>query len=186
MDANRTFRSRRSALVLAAAALALTSASTAAAHTGVVPDPDEPDLPSACDIEWAAVDHPPSVSGRFVRHTIKTMAPYANAPGLYLRTPDGSSYKLFRGKIYGSGLSPTRVIDTQTPAGAPDTISFTFDLATIGNPVSYEWRAVDGCGPYVVDYAPDAGWVEHYIGPSLVPSSAALAAPRPVRTAPSM
>src|SRR5262245_33473688 len=160
----------RLAAALAATALALASASAASAHVGVVSDPDEPDLSAECDIEWAAVDHPPSVSGQIVRHTIKTRAPYANAPGLNFRTPDGRTFKLYRGKIYGSTLSPTRVIDTQTPAGAPDTVSFTFNLGVIGNPASYEWRAVDGCGLGFVDYAPDAGWIEHWIGPPFQPA----------------
>ena len=86
------------------------------AHTAVVEDPDEPSLADRYDIEWAAVEHPPSVSGRLVRHTIRTRAPYGTArtPRLFLRAPSEipGKYRFYRiaGTTMCCGCSPRACI----------------------------------------------------------------------------
>jgi hypothetical protein len=163
-------------LLAAVAALALISPAVTAAHTGIVADPDEPgNYPDRFDIETAGVDHPPSVSDRLVRHTIKTRAPYgvAATPWLDLRAPSEipGKYDLYRIRgtmMLGPDGSRTPVWRSETPAGDPDTVSYTFNLGQIGNPAVYEWRAE---GRYLLqpDLVPDTGWLAHRIVPWLFP-----------------
>jgi hypothetical protein len=151
---------RRLLITALAAAATLLSASTALASTTFDTDPNEPNIGPERDIEWVAVDHPPSVSGRWVRHTIKLRAPYLNTPCVYLRGDE--SYKLYNGAIHGNGPT-TPVVVNQTPAGAPDTVSYSFSLDRIGNPTSYEWWVIS-CGGSGGDRAPDTGRYSHWVG----------------------
>jgi hypothetical protein len=100
------------------------------------------------------------VNGRIVRHTIKTYAMYGLRPALYIRRPDGVIHKLINGRLTGPD-GPTRVWQSESPATAPDTIALSFDVALIGNPDTYEWRAIANCAGSGADVAPDAGWTEH-------------------------
>jgi hypothetical protein len=154
-------------------ALALSAPPATDAHTAVVPDPDEPGLADHIDIEWAAVEHPPSVSGRLVRHTIKTRAPYdpTRIPRLYLRVwaPSDNPSGYRRYMVHGTTMlgpygEQTAVWRNETPAGDPDTVSYTFNLGQIGLPASYEWRAAI-LPPLEADLVPDTGWVVHRIVP---------------------
>jgi hypothetical protein len=159
-------------LLAAVAALALISPAVAGAHTGFVADPDEPgNYPDRFDIETAGVEHPPSVSDRLVRHTIKTRAPYGPAatPRLDIRTPSEIPGKNRLYRIRGTMmLAPdgtrTPVWRSETPAEDPDTVSYTFNLGQIGNPTVYEWRAES---LYLIqpDRVPDLGWLAHRIVP---------------------
>jgi hypothetical protein len=152
--------------ILAALGLALACSPAAFGSSTLIPDSDEPNVPDDRDIEWAAVDHPPSVSGRWVRHTVKFRAPYSRLPCFALRTD--RTYKLYGGVIYGGGpATPVQV--TQTPPGAPDTVSYSFDVNRIGNPSSYMWSARNCEGTLLGDRAPDnAIWEVHWLGPPLV------------------
>jgi hypothetical protein len=97
---------------VAAVALALAAPAATLAHTAVVPDPDEPSLLDRYDIEWVAVEHPPSVSGRIVRHTIKTRAPYgpARTPWLYLRASSEPPGKYRNYRIRGTMMLAKLVV----------------------------------------------------------------------------
>lgn len=150
--------------------LALAAAAAALGHTQVVSDPDEPNLTAGYDIEWAAVDHPPSVRNQLVRHTIKTRAAYgpARTPRLYFRVlRSGLPRKYHSYRVYGTIISGpdgrTPVVRVEKPVGGPDTVSYTFDLRQIGNPPAYEWRAAT---PNLdVDRVPDEGWIKHKVAP---------------------
>jgi hypothetical protein len=126
-----------------------------------VSDPDEPNLTAERDLEWAAVDHPRSASGPVVRHTLKTRARYERPPFLYIRTPDGVTHKITARGVLSPGRH-TPLVRTETPAGAPDTVSYAFLLSQIGDPRYYHWRAVSAGFPDR-DRLPDSGWVKHRI-----------------------
>jgi hypothetical protein len=151
MHTKRRTRSRRLAAAIAAGALMLVTASAAVADGALVSDPDEPGVPAERDLAWASVGHPPSVSGRIVRHTIKTMAPYARRPCLGIVTSVGS-YAMCGPLVATPGGGSTTVGVSETPAGAPDTVSYTFNLSQIGDPVSYLWNV--STRP-IQDYLPD-------------------------------
>jgi hypothetical protein len=59
---------------------------------------------------------------------------------------------------------PTRIVRVETPVGAPDTVSYTFELGQIGNPPAYQWRA-ETASLLEVDRVPDDGWIVHKIQP---------------------
>jgi hypothetical protein len=140
----------------AVAALALVaSAAAASASAAVLNDPDEPAVAARDDIEWAGASRLfVTGTGWLYTHTIKTRAPYATRPCLDIRTPAAGG--TYYGTCAGPGsLAPVTV--SQSPAGAPDTISLSFNATAIGSPASYEWIAWTGTKP-VLDRAPDAGW----------------------------
>ena len=152
LHAKRSTRTGLLAAAIAAGALVLAFASAAIAHVEVVSDPDEPGVAAERDLEWAGVEHPPSLSGRIVRHTIKTMAPYTRRPCLGVLTSSGSSYLMCGPSVATPGGGSTTVGVSETPAGAPHTVSYTFNLSQIGDPVSYRWNV--STRP-IQDYLPD-------------------------------
>jgi hypothetical protein len=155
-------------------AVALAGASAALADTDFVSDPDESGLAAFEDIEWGAVDHPPppSVFDTLVRHTIKTRAPYgpARTPRLFLRVPRSDRpgkyyyYRIPGGNWMSGPDGPVRIVRVETPVGAPDTVSYTFELGQIGNPAVYQWRA-ETASLLAVDRLPDDGWIVHKLQP---------------------
>ena len=108
------------------------------------------------DIEWAGATRvfTPGVGWEHI-HTIKTRGPYSRRPCVRLLVPGPTRterYTVCNHKIRGR-----KVRVTQTPAGAPDTVSYTFNATAIGSPSEYRWLAT--AGTPVADRAPDAAWV---------------------------
>jgi hypothetical protein len=106
-----------------------------------------------------------------VRHTIKTRAPYgpARRPWLRLRAPSEvpgkyRNYRIRGTMMLGPDRQRTAVWRNETPAGDPDTVSYTFNLGQIGLPAFYEWRA-ETPDPLEADLVPDTGWVVHRSAP---------------------
>jgi hypothetical protein len=148
---------------LAATALALVFSSAALASSSFVPDPDEPGVPADRDIESVVIDQPTTALSPWVRIAVKFRAPYSHTPFIYIKT--NRTYKIYNNLIHGGG--PTEaLITTQTPAAAPDTIAYSFNLSRIGNPASFQW-IVTNSGGDDHDRAPDAGWQVHSLGPQL-------------------
>lgn len=109
-------------VAVTAAALALAAPAATLAHTAITADSDEPSVPDRFDIESVAVEHPLSVSGRLVRHTIKSRAPYgvAATPRLDLRAPSEvpGKYRFYRIRgtmMLGPDGERTAVWRSETP-----------------------------------------------------------------------
>jgi len=145
-----------------ATALALAFAAPASAR--VINDPDEAAVTNDLDIEWAGATRvfTPGVGWEHI-HTIKTRAPYTRRPCVRLRVPGQTTtahYTLCSRKLNGR-----RVTVSQTPAGAPDTVSYTFNATALGSPTEYHWLATVA-SPFA-DRAPDAAFVVATFRPTL-------------------
>jgi hypothetical protein len=135
----------RRALLGGTLALAL-AAPGASAHSLGYSDPSEPGLHPTDDIVAAAVNHwpgsqptvgPPPVT---LQHAITAAGPYGSRPCLEIRTATD------RFRVCSTAVKRLSTIGTPTVGTAQvhesmQTVTYRLQLATIGNPASYEWGA---------------------------------------------
>jgi hypothetical protein len=141
------------AATIAAAAIALTLACASLAQAAVVTDPDEPGVTQDRDIEWASESHITWPSGSSsITHTIKTFAPYASRPCLNIRTATESYLACSSAKLLNRTLNTSvRISVTETPAGAPDTITYAFTSHALCDPAAYRWNTSTRDGTAIAD-----------------------------------
>ena len=129
--------------LLIAIALTLALASTATAAT--VADPDEPGFAQDVDIETATSSWWGPPGNVIITHTIKTYGRYSQRPCLLVVTNRGQRYAACDSLLINTTArtSPT-ITMTESPAGAPHTVTYRFTSSQIGNPRYYRWRASVG------------------------------------------
>lgn len=165
------------ALLLAAGALALAPA--AHAHSLGYADPSEPGLHPTDDIVAAAVSHwtsslptvgPPPVT---LKHAITTAAgPYGSRPCLEIRTAS-DRFRVCNTDVKRLSTIGQPTVGTAQVFESESTVTYRFQLATIGNPASYEWGAWarnDVSWLYPGDDILDGTWHRHRIRLELSPA----------------
>ena len=161
-------RIRAAAIATAATALTFACASMAQAATSVT-DPDEPAASQDLDLESASESHITWPSGSAsITHTVKTFAPYARRPCLTIVT-HAERYLACGPKLYNRTTNRTvRISFTESPAGAPDTVAYSFTSGALGSPKSYRWAAtIRDASALLVDRT---DWAETKLGSFLVPT----------------
>lgn len=160
-------RIRAAAIATAATALTFACASMAQAATTVA-DPDEPGVAQDLDLSSASESHITWPGGSSsITHTIKTFAPYSRRPCLNITTPTerylACGIKLLNRTTHRS----VRISYTESPAGAPDTVTYSFTSGALGNPPSYRWAAtIRDASSLLIDRT---SWGQTALGTPLVP-----------------
>jgi hypothetical protein len=156
------------AAAIAAAATALTFACASMAQAATVADPDDPAVSQDLDIQSASESHVTWPSGSAsITHTIRTYAPYARRPCLNFSTPT-ERYLACGGKLLNRTTNHSvRISFGESPAGAPDTVTYSFTSGALGSPPSYRWSATTRDSTGLL--ADRTVWTQTTLGSFIVP-----------------